>query len=434
MKKLLSAYSLAIVMAITPFVMPKDAEAVPAFARQTGYSCQTCHYQHYPELNQFGRAFKSGGMIEAGGQSLIEDDILSIPVVLNASLILKARYQKTGGKLDTGTNSGEIQFPDEAALFLGGRIAENIGFALEAQLGDSDSAVFDTFRMPFVYDVGIAKLNIVPYRTPAMGAAFGFELLNTGAVRNIRTLEHRKDISSQQFVLSSDITEGAAEGVAIVLANDWGYINYSAWGPAAGTTDYSPLSNYGRIALTPQIAGWDLGIGGQIWSGKGNVTIDLANYIATGEVAYDDAGTRISVLIDAYAVDAQAQGSLFGVPIGLYLTHTEAPKLDANDADVSLFNNNPRKRKADSVVLEIGIIPNRLMISGAYLAGDTGENADNKNNKVYAATAGLIYMLNQNVELQVNHTEYHGSHYDIVANNEGGDGDYLTTFMLFAAF
>src|SRR3972149_12320362 len=125
-----------------------DAEAVPAFARQTGLSCNTCHFQHYSSLNAFGRLFKAGGFTMVGGQSMIEGDMLFMPSALNASMVLKLRYQKTNGDFyytkadgsdpsltkdtdsgrtvvttgDISTNKGELQFPDEAAIFLAGRV------------------------------------------------------------------------------------------------------------------------------------------------------------------------------------------------------------------------------------------------------------------------------------------------------------------------
>jgi hypothetical protein len=42
------------------FVVPKGAEAIPAFSRQYGTSCSTCHVD-FPKLNDFGRAFKDAG-------------------------------------------------------------------------------------------------------------------------------------------------------------------------------------------------------------------------------------------------------------------------------------------------------------------------------------------------------------------------------------
>src|SRR3989338_3597861 len=128
---------------VSLWIVP-TADAVPAFARQVGVACSTCHFQHFPALNAFGRAFKAGGYTQVGGQSLIEGEDLSIPATLNASLVTKVRYQMTNGKDDTATagvneskigkNKGELQFPDEAAVFLAGRAGEHIGFVLEAQL------------------------------------------------------------------------------------------------------------------------------------------------------------------------------------------------------------------------------------------------------------------------------------------------------------
>src|SRR5215471_18955947 len=41
---------------------PRPAEAVPAFAEQTGQPCKACHVGGFgPELTPFGREFKLGG-------------------------------------------------------------------------------------------------------------------------------------------------------------------------------------------------------------------------------------------------------------------------------------------------------------------------------------------------------------------------------------
>jgi len=42
------------------------AEAIPAFARQTGQTCSTCHTA-YLQLTPFGRRFKLNGYISRGG-------------------------------------------------------------------------------------------------------------------------------------------------------------------------------------------------------------------------------------------------------------------------------------------------------------------------------------------------------------------------------
>src|SRR3989338_10301607 len=84
MKKTLIAAAVVILSALS-FVLPETASAAPTFARQTGMACNSCHFQHFPTLNAFGRAFKAGGYTMVGGQSLVEGDLLSIPTTLNMS-------------------------------------------------------------------------------------------------------------------------------------------------------------------------------------------------------------------------------------------------------------------------------------------------------------------------------------------------------------
>ena len=115
MKKIILLLASALAgMAIAP-----QAFAIPGYARQTGMECNACHFQSYPALNQFGRTFKAGGYTIIGAQLKIEGAAgLSLPATLNASVVTKIRYQKSNGPASvagapTGTNDGQLQFPDE---------------------------------------------------------------------------------------------------------------------------------------------------------------------------------------------------------------------------------------------------------------------------------------------------------------------------------
>jgi len=202
----------AVVFLLTMLVATEKASAVPAFARQTGMPCAACHFQHYPALNDFGVMFKTNGYTMIGAQGKVEGKDLSLPDTLNASLVTKIRYQKSNGDGKTGTDKGELQFPDEGALLIGGRAGEHAGFLLELQLPEGDESAFASFRMPIVYDLGGTALSVVPFTTDAGGAAYGFELLNTGAMRMQRVLEDRNTTSAQQFIG----TATAAQGIALV--------------------------------------------------------------------------------------------------------------------------------------------------------------------------------------------------------------------------
>ncbi len=422
MRKKLCMAGAALLIIISAFVYSvPDAEAVPAFARQTGLACSTCHFQHFPALNAFGRNFKSGGYTMVGGQSMIEGDMLSMPSALNASMVFKLRYQKTNGEYYStetdvkvydkiGTNKGELQFPDEAALFLGGRIGEHVGFAYEMGLAGEGADNFTSFKMPFVFDVAGMKVSAIPFNTDALGVSFGFELLNTGAQRTQRAIEHRTDMSAQQYIG----TATPAEGIAFVAANNIGFVNFSLWAPTHTGMDIGPVSKYIRVAATPTLGAWDIGGGFQWWGGTTKLESDASDL---------DAGQYAT---HAWALDAQAQGSVSSMPLGVYLSYASAEKSNAGEPE-NIFNSASDDKTAWALLGEIGVIPNKLTLSLAYRSGDRGTATDNEQT---ALTFGVTHTAAQNIQLQLNHSLYGGDAYD----PKPEEGDQRTTLMLFAAF
>lgn len=390
--------------------LPNEAKAVPAFARQTGLACNTCHFQHYPSLTAFGRSFKAGGYTMIGGQSLVEGDLLSLPSTLNASLVAKIRYQLRNGTDETGgdgaLNKGELQFPDEAALLMGGRIGEHVGFLLEGQLAVPEDPFFASFKMPFVFDVADVKASAIPFSTDAGGAPYGFEVLNTGAVRMSRPIEHRKEVSAQQYIG----TDGAATGIALVGFHNLGHINYSAWYPEHGTAAAGPLMSYVRLAATPTVGAWDIGAGVQWWTGTADVF----------EVGESKA--------DAFAIDAQAQGMVSKYPLGVYVSYASAGKSNSGEPE-NIFNSSANEDKtALAILAELGVLPNRVTAALAYRIGHDGDSDGDGNDSDDAVTFGVNYTAIQNVNVQLNHSIYSG---DAVSDAKG---DQLTTLMLFSAF
>ncbi len=398
------------------------SHAIPAFARQTGNACSTCHFQHYPALNDFGRDFKAGGYTDMGKQEKIEKPDLSLPSVLNASLFFKIRYLKTNGA-DTSpanpSNSGDVQFPDEFSLLFGGRASHNIGFFLEGQLSNHDAPFLANFKIPFMYDVGSAKAGVIPFTSEDLGVAFGFELLNTGAVHNLRTIEQGEDTSAQQYIG----TGTAAEGLALVYAHKLFHVNVTKWSPnhVAGEsgTNGRPTANYVRAAVTPVFNEWDLAVGTQLWSGTAKRE-DPANPGAVADVA-----------TKAWAVDAQAQGKIGNLPLGVYFSHAVAKATPAGGTP-NLFNESePNNKKATAISAELGIIPNKATLMLAFLRGNTGEATNSGDN---ALTLGGTYMIAQNVQLQFLYTKRSGSRYDPANPNLPETGNKLMTLMLSAGF
>jgi hypothetical protein len=396
--------------ALTAMAIAPQVFALPGYMRQTGMACNACHFQSFPALNEMGRAFKAGGYTLMGTQQKIEgNEGLSLPETLNAGVVMKIRYQKSNGAKVAGThttNDGELQFFDELLLMIGGRVSENIGAQIELNLpGKGADPVVENFKMPFIYDVAGIKAGVIPFTTASQGAAYGFELLNTGAVRGVRIMEARKSFSAQQYIG----TGSAAEGVALVASNSIFFANISKWSPrsvgAANTG--SPTANYFRLAFTPKIGNWDMGVGVQSWSGSATEPIALA-------------------LVDtkASAVDAQAQGEVGSMPLGIYLTHASA---SASGVNPNFFNTQAKAKSATTIAGQLGVLPGKATLLMAYRKGDNGKATGNTDNSLML---GGTYQLVQNVQLQLNHEKYSGSAYD----GTPADGNKLTTLMLFAAF
>ena len=401
-------------MAIVP-----QASAVPGYSRQTALACNACHYQSFPALNELGRSFKAGGYTMMGTQKRIEgSEGLSLPETLNAGVVTKIRYQKSNGATVANTNTtndGELQFPDELLLMVGGRVSENIGAQLELNLkGQKAEPVLENFKMPFIYDVSGIKAGVIPFTTAGQGVAYGFELLNTGAVRGARIMEARKTFSAQQYIG----TGSAAEGVAVVASNSMFFANISKWSPrgvGASTTSSTyktgaPTANYVRLALTPKVGSWDTGVGVQSWSGSATKP------------------DQTPVETKAYAIDAQAQGEVGAMPLGIYLTYANAGASDQTAGVIkNFFNANVNAMTAATIAGQLGVVPGRATLLMAYRKGDTGAAANSGDNSLMI---GGTYLMEQNVQLQLNHEMFSGSKYDLVQVY----GDRLTTLMLFASF
>ena len=426
--------ALLIPVGLVLLIMSMQSHAVPSFARQTGRACASCHFQHFPTLNAEGREFAASGYTEVGKQQLIEKTGLSLPGVENLSVFTKLRYRKTNGidrTDESTTNSGQLEFPDEFVVFYGGRVSQNVGFLLETQLPESGESVFASFKMPFMYEVGDRfRIGAIPYTTDALGAAYGFEYLNTGAVRSNRILEPRTDISAQQFIGTSS----AANGVALVASHPWFFVNFSKWSPnhatnVNGRSNGRPSANYIRAALTPTLGDWDFGIGVQQWDGEAD-QFDTEDDPATGGINEGAIPTKFTV--KARAFDIQAQGKIGAMPFGIYLTTAKADGTPAG-AIPNFFNSRTADEKSTAVVAEIGVVPGIVTLVAGYRNGENGRTTFNIDK---ALTYGITYSMAQNIVFQLLHVDRSGSAYDAGAPalQPGGTGDKLTMLVLSAGF
>lgn len=427
MKKIV--LSLAGVMAAVAFA--PEASAVPVFARQTGMACSACHFQHFPLLNGFGRAFKSAGFTMMGAQGKVEGEHLDIPDRLNLGVLTTTVYQKESNPSNVAGAVPKWLVPStggELSVFLGGRISEFAGFLAEAGLGGNGVAntggPVGAAKLALLFPVGDARVGLVVHSSNGQGVAYSYETLNTGAVnthkmntQNGPTKQHQGVYSASQYLN----TATAATGISFVANNSMGFINVGkyeqAGNSAVGGASSLPLT-YLRIAGTMDLGGWDAGFGLQNFSGNSAVT---------------NTETKATV------IDGQLQGEVAGLPAGFYASYGRAPTTAAGKAGFAIGNNaNAGASNAAGAVTassfniggEIGIIPH---ISTLQLALRSAKNHSATNNKDNAIMLGATYELAQNIELSLTHTAQSGNAWNAVAGVTP-KGKTATTLMLEALF
>ncbi len=445
MKKIV--LSLAGAMAVAAFA--PEASALPVFARQTGMACSACHFQHFPLLNGFGRAFKAAGFTMMGAQGKVEEGTsLSIPAELNMAVLTSAGYEKSNATPAAAPlhNSGNGQWfvpgsNGEASLFFGGRVSENAGFLAELGLPNG-AAALGSAKLPILFDVADGtRAGLVFFTTDAQGVSYGMETLNTGA--NAIHMQsntpgfngaHANALSAQQYIG----TAGTATGAAIVATNDNGFINISkydrvgiattglAQGAAGTPVNGAALgSTYARLAGTFDLAGWDTGVGIQSWSGQS----------VNGDAAVGAVATEMET--KATAIDGQMQGALANMPVGFYASYATAPVGTATAASINAYNFGGVKTKSSfNVNGEVGIVPDVATLGAGFRVAKSGASSnglasgtDLTDNAIFLTAT---YKIQQNMLARLSYTSNSGSFW--TAAQAAAIGSKTTTINIYTLF
>ncbi len=463
MKKIV--LSLAGVMAAVAFA--PEASALPLFARQTGMACSACHFQHFPLLNGFGRAFKAAGFTMMGAQGKVEEaGSLSIPAELNMAVLTSFGYGKTNQIADTtaltkNPGNGVIGVPGlgmgngggttEASLFFGGHVSDNAGFLAELGLTGGGAAL-GSAKLPILYEVADGtRAGVVPFATNAQGASYGMELLNTGAnaVHMMSNTvgyngEFAGAMSAQQYLG----TAGNATGAALVATNDKGFLNltkYNQGGIANGSFG-SMGSTYARAAATFDVAGWDTGVGIQNWSGQSMFSNAGAFPGYTGFAGQQAAFTAVQTMqqTKATAIDGQMQGELGGMPVGFYASWATAPA-STGVAYVNSYNGGTMTRSSFNVDAEVGVVPGVATLGAAIRRGNSGMDAgvaaggaangsNASDNAIYLTGT---YKIQQNMMARLSYVKQSGSYWTSNATGTGTSqtlGDTTTMLNMYVLF
>lgn len=398
-----------------------NAEAVPPFARQMGTPCLACHFQHFPKLNSFGREFRLGGYTQTA-QELIEDDGLSIPPVANIGFFLEYKYQKTDTKNSTGTKTGtdrgEWDLYDEAAVFLGGRLGENFGMFAELASGVENAKV--VYSKTF----GNVQGGLSAYVTETMGPAFAMELYNTGAQMHIVS---GVNMMVQSAGLSTMVAMGGATGFTAFVGGNNFFAAYGLWSPLAAdeTRDTGfDMSSYYRFVFTRDVAGFSSMIG---LFGRGGET-----------KCSDDCGgspsTVAALKTEAMGIDLQAQGDIGSKSLGIYADYVFDTGDDVtNQYNMKMMANEQVKNTAFAVMAELGL-NNSFGVRAGFLSHSFEDEA-NASKTYTSTTLGFYYLFAQNIQLAFDYNTFGGDVEDLVmATHPAKDRDNLMALALKVGF
>lgn len=148
-----------------------NAQAMPSFTRQTGYSCSECHTQSFgPNLTPLGRDFKLGGYTQGDANP----NIPALSAQIQGSL---THTQKDAASAPApGYNKNNNLTFDQASLFYAGRIMENVGaFSQLTYDGVADKLSLDNTDIRFAQNAYVGDYSF----------AYGVSLNNNPTVQDL---------------------------------------------------------------------------------------------------------------------------------------------------------------------------------------------------------------------------------------------------------
>jgi hypothetical protein len=416
------------------FVFLDTAQAVPGFARQTGLECFMCHTQNQTKLNSFGRNFARSGYAmstEVGSQSLIDGKELglSIPTVLNLSLMLKARWDKGNDVIngkgrvlksvegdEIGSNRGEHEIFKTSTINIAGRLSENVGGLLEfrekegkAILGGKVIAAFDT---------GDSHSGFAVYSTNNYGPFSGMETYNTGLYKPLRQFENHKLTNAAQ---ASDLGSGAATGAQVYYAGERLFATMGAYVPmhnSDGIDSGSTAIGLGRLAYELPISDMILTVGAFGISGQAEASNTIFDPSLSGVVPR----ALVTVEKEAYGLDLQLEGYIMDVSTLLTVNAVFKNKTTLSDPTLMVGGGifgEPEDAHTQAYSVDLAVYPwSSLGFKVAYLNMDDKGPHTFEPDKIdakdkHALSFGLDYSFRQNIMFTVEYSMVSPSRNDI---------------------
>lgn len=144
----------------------QEAEAIPAFARKYGVSCNQCHVQ-FPKLNHYGIAFKNRGyrMRTEVGEYLWESKTFPIAAIVRAGYTHRSKEDQTTGETE---EKSAVSFDEDDGygleFFSGGTLGPRVSYFIDALVADNLPLVqFDDLLPDSLLNLKVGLFNVDNY-------------------------------------------------------------------------------------------------------------------------------------------------------------------------------------------------------------------------------------------------------------------------------
>jgi len=419
----------------------ESLQALPVFAKQTGFECYICHAGNQTNLNEVGRKFarSSYQMTKLdNSDSLIGGEDLA--TVLNVSATLKGRVEKgykvingkgevlaTSDDEPIGINRGLYEIFKTSTLNAGGKVYDNVGALLELREKEG-SAIFGGKAISS-FELGDAYAGVVVYTTNNYGPFTGMEGYNTGLYKPLRAFENHKLTNAAQ---AADLGSGEATGVQIFYAGNTLFATAGAYVPMHNSDGISIDGSgllFARVALEQRIGDLNLIVGG--YGITGSVTANNTDFDSTLSGLVTPQTVKLTK--EAYGVDLQLEGTIFNMESMLTfntvlkntteldnpdaMNYAPFPPMGVQPSEFVYGDPADASMKGTSIAFEIYPL-NSLGLKVAYLELDDDgphtyelDKVDAKDKAAYSA--GFDYSIRQNIMFTMEYSYVQADREDI---------------------
>ncbi|MGE5201829.1 MAG: cytochrome C [Acidobacteriota bacterium] len=328
-----------------------SAWALPSYARQTGFPCAQCH-TGLPELTPFGREFKLNGYVQGGGQGPAW-----APWFPPVSAMVQAGFTHTQASMPGANqwfgpnNNFEL---DQASLFYGGAIWSQQG------IGAFIQGTYDGVAREFTWDN-------VDIRWAGQGSLFGSDITFGATLNNNPTVQDPWNSTPawgypffSSGIAPSPVAATIVDGTygqqvlglgAYAWWNHMVYAEISGYRtlsmstertlgvPSAGTSSFSGIAPYWRVAVEPSWGNnsWEIGTFGMYASvNPARITTNGTDNITDigFDTQYQYNGERDAIGVQATYVHENAN---YNASAALGFTSNTNDKLDTFKIKASYF-------------------------------------------------------------------------------------------------